>query len=93
MIEYLLYLLKNKKYPVFIDSVHLNPVFTILDKEKKFKERLKKDITNFNDYFDSDDYKNHEGELYNKIFLKFKDKNDNSIIDIDEFIEKLNTNN
>jgi len=88
-----LYLLKNKKYPVFIDSVHLNPVFTILDKEKKFKERLKKDITNFNDYFDSDDYKNHEGELYNKIFLKFKDKNDNSIIDIDEFIEKLNTNN
>ena len=87
-----LYMLKNEKYPAFIDSVHLNKVsqFKI---EEKFKERLKKDITNFNDYFDSDDYKNHEGELYNKIFLKFKDKNDNSIIDIDEFIEKLNTNN
>ena len=87
-----LYVLKNKKYPAFINSVNLNVVLTILDTEK-FKKTLKEDITNFNNYFDSDDYKNHEGELYNKIFLKFKDKNDNSIIDIDEFIEKLNTNN
>ena len=85
-----LYLLKKKEYPAFIDSVILNPVLTIVDTEEEFKEKLNKDITNFYKYFDSDDYKNYEDELYNKIFWKFKEKKDNETIDIDEFINELN---
>ena len=56
-------------------------------------EKIKKDIDGFQKYFNSDDYKNHKDELYNKIFLKFKDKNDNETIDIDDFINELNTKN
>ena len=87
-----LYLFKNKKYPDFIDSVHLDLVLRAwdYDTEEEFKEKLNKDITNFYKYFDSDDYKNHEDELYNKIFWKFKEKKDNETIDIDEFINELN---
>ena len=85
-----LYLLKKKEYPAFIDSVILNPVLTIVDTEEEFKEKLNKDITNFYKYFDYDDYKNYEDELYNKIFWKFKEKKDNETIDIDEFINELN---
>ena len=87
-----LYMFKNKKYPAFINSGHLRQVLKNgnYDTEEKFKETLKKDITNFYDYFNSDNYKNHEDELYNKIFLKFKDKNDNDTIEINEFINKLN---
>ena len=61
-----------------------------MDTEEEFKEKLNKDITNFYKYFDSDDYKNYEDELYNKIFWKFKEKKDNETIDIDEFINELN---
>ena len=87
-----LYLFKNKKYPDFIDSFHLDLVLRAwdYDTEEKFKEKLNEDITNFYKYFDSDDYKNHEDELYNKIFWKFKEKKDNETIDIDEFINELN---
>ena len=72
---------------------HLKQVLKNKDTEEDFKKTLKEDITNFNNYFDSDDYKNHRIELYNEIFLKFKDKNDNDTIEINEFINKLNTNN
>ena len=81
----ILYYLKNKKkYPTFAEE----DVFFI--NNKNGRDLLEKTIQDFNDYFNSDDYKNHKDELYNKIFLKFKDKNDNSTIDIDEFINELN---
>ena len=92
-VGFFLYLLKNEKSPAFINSLHLKQVLKNKDTEEDFKKTLKEDITNFNNYFDSDDYKNHRIELYNEIFLKFKDKNDNDTIEINEFINKLNTNN
>ena len=80
----ILYYLKNeKKYPTFAKSC--------LCTTKEGIDLLEKNIQDFNNYFDTDNYKNHENELYNKIFLKFKDKNDNETIDIDEFINELNT--
>ena len=80
----ILYYLKNKKkYPTFIGEV--------LNLEKMNQNNLlEKTIQDFNNYFNSDNYKNHKNELYNKIFLKFKDKNDNNTIDINEFINELN---
>ena len=80
----ILYYLKNeKKYPTFIGEV--------LNLEKMNQQNLlNQTIQDFNNYFNSDDYKNHENELYNKIFLKFKDKNDNDTIEINEFINELN---
>ena len=47
----------------------------------------------FKKYFESEDFLNNKEKLYNKIFLKFKDKNDNETIDINEFINELNTKN
>lgn len=83
-IALILYYLKNeKKYPTFVGEV-LN-----LEKMNQ-KNLLEKTIQDFNNYFDSDDYKNHKNELYNKIFLKFKDKNNNDTIEINEFINELN---
>ena len=41
----------------------------------------------------TDDFKGNENAIYNKIFLKFKDKNDNNTIEINEFNEEPNTNN
>ena len=80
----ILYYLKNeKKYPTFVGEV-LNL------KMMNQKNLLEKTIQDFNNYFDSDDYKNHKNELYNKIFLKFKDKNNNDTIEINEFINELN---
>ena len=80
----ILYYLKNeKKYPTFAGEV-LN--LKIMNQ----KNLLNQTIQDFNNYFNSNDYKNHDGELYNKIFLKFKDKNDNDTIEINEFIEELN---
>ena len=80
----ILYYLKNeKKYPTFAGEV-LN--LKIMNQ----KNLLNQTIQDFNNYFNSDDYKNHDGELYNKIFLKFKDKNNNDTIDINEFIEEFN---
>ena len=80
----ILYYLKNeKKYPTFAGEV-LN--LKIMNQ----KNLLNQTIQDFNNYFNSDDYKNHDGELYNKIFLKFKDKNNNDIIDINEFINGPN---
>ena len=78
----ILYYLKNeKKYPTFVGE----------DLKKMNQKNLfEKTIQDFNNYFDSDDYKNHDGELYNKIFLKFKDKNNNDTIDINEFINGPN---
>ena len=79
----ILYYLKNeKKYPTFAKNC--------LCTTKEGINLLKKNIQDFNNYFDTDNYKNHENELYNKIFLKFKDKNDNDTIDINEFINELN---
>ena len=78
----ILYYLKNeKKYPTFVGEDL---------KKMNQKNLLEKTIQDFNNYFDSDDYKNHDGELYNKIFLKFKDKNNNDTIDINEFINGPN---
>ena len=54
---------------------------------------FKEDIEAFKKYFESEDFLNNKEKLYNKIFWKFKDKNDNETIDIDEFINELNTNN
>ena len=80
----ILYYLKNeKKYPTFAGEV-LN--LKIMNQ----KNLLNQTIQDFNNYFNSDDYKNHDGELYNKIFLKFKDKNNNDTIDINEFINGPN---
>ena len=79
----ILYYLKNeKKYPTFAKI--------LLCTTQQGKDLLEKTIQDFNNYFNSDNYKNHENELYNKIFLKFKDKNDNSTIDINDFINELN---
>ena len=79
----ILYYLKNeKKYPTFAKGLSYTT--------PKDKDLIEKNIQDFNNYFNSDDYKNHDGELYNKIFLKFKDKNDNDTIEINEFIEELN---
>ena len=82
----ILYYLKNKKeYPTFVEKD------LILDTRwPKNCEKIEENIQNFNKYFDSNNYKNHEDELYNKIFKKFKEKNDNETIDIDEFINELN---
>ena len=83
----ILYYLKNeKKYPTFAREV-LN--LEIMN--QKIRDLLNQSIQDFNNYFDSDDYKKHKDELYNKIFLKFKDKNDNDTIEINEFINELNT--
>ena len=80
----ILYYLKNeKKYPTFIGEV-LN-----LEKMNQ-KNLLNQTIQDFNNYFDTDDFLKNKDELYNKIFLKFKDKNDNNTIDINEFINELN---
>ena len=80
----ILYYLKNeKKYPTFAKEVFNT-------NNANSRDLLEKTIQDFNNYFDSDDYKNHKDELYNKIFLKFKEKKDNSTIDIDEFINELN---
>ena len=82
----ILYYLKNKKkYPTFAREV-LN--LEIMN--QKIRDLLNQSIQDFNNYFDSDDYKKHKDELYNKIFLKFKDKNDNDTIEINEFINELN---
>ena len=90
-----LYLFKNKNYPDFINSVHLDLLLRAwdYDTEEEFKKKLNEDITNFYKYFDSEDFLNNKEKLYNKIFWKFKDKNDNSTIDINEFIEELNPKN
>ena len=81
----IMYIMKNKENPDFCS------ILTSSDNEGDILDKFKKDIEAFNKYFDSDNYKNHKNELYNKIFLKFKDKNDNSTIDINEFIEEINT--
>ena len=79
----ILYYLKNeKKYPTFAKGLSYTT--------PKDKDLIEKNIQDFYDYFDSDNYKNHDGELYNKIFLKFKDKNNNDTIDINEFINGPN---
>ena len=83
----IMYIMKNKENPDFCS------ILTSSDNEEEILDKLKKDIEAFNKYFDSDNYKNNEGELYNKIFLKFKDKNDNDTIEINDFIEELNTKN
>ena len=80
----ILYYLKNeKKYPTFAKEVFNT-------NNANSRDLLKKTIQDFYDYFNSNNYKNHENELYNKIFLKFKGKNDNNTIDINEFINELN---
>lgn len=62
-------------------------------KKEEILDNFRKDIDAFKKYFESEDFLNNEEKLYNKIFLKFKDKNDNETIDINEFINELNTKN
>ena len=69
----------------------------LLDKDKKKEltqeeivKLFEEDINAFKKYFESEDFLNNEEKLYNKIFLKFKDKNDNDTIEIDDFINELN---
>ena len=61
--------------------------------QEKIVKLFEEDIEAFKKYFDSADFKENENAIYNKIFLKFKDKNDNDTIEIDDFINELNTNN
>ena len=55
----------------------------------KYKFKTQNEAVN-QKYFESEDFLNNKEKLYNKIFWKFKDKNDNETIDIDEFINELN---
>ena len=73
---------------------------TLLNKNKQKEltqeeivKLFEEDIEAFKKYFESEDFLNNKGKLYNKIFLKFKDKNDNDTIEIDDFINELNTKN
>ena len=81
----IMYMMKNKENPDFCS------ILTSSDNEEDILDEFKKDIEAFNKYFDSEDFLNNKEKLYNKIFWKFKDKNDNNIIEINEFIEELNT--
>ena len=83
----IMYIMKNTNNPDFCS------ILTSSDDKDEILEKFKEDIKAFNKYFDTDDFKGNENAIYNKIFLKFKDKNDNETIDIDEFINELNTNN
>ena len=80
-------IMKNKKNPDFCSRL------TSSDNKTTILEKFKKDIEAFKKYFDTEDFKENENAIYNKILLKFKDKNDNETIDINEFINELNTKN
>ena len=81
----IMYIMKNKKDPDFCS------ILTTSDEKEEILKKFKKDIEAFKKY--TEDFKENENAIYNKIFWKFKDKNDNETIDIDEFINELNTNN
>ena len=81
----IMYIMKNKKNPDFCSEIKSsNNLHGILD-------NFQKDIKSFQNYFSSENFLNNEKELYNKIFLKFKNKKDNNIIDINEFINEFNS--
>ena len=61
--------------------------------QEEIVKLFEEDIEAFKKYFESEDFLNNKEKLYNKILLKFKDKNDNETIDINEFINELNTKN
>ena len=73
-----------------LDEDRINNLLNKDKKEELTQEEIVKlfeeDIEAFKKYFESEDFLNNKEKLHNKIFLKFKDKNDNSTIDIDEFI-------
>ena len=81
----IMYIMKNTNNPDFCS------ILTSSDDKDEILEKFKENIKAFNKYFDTDDFKGNENAIYNKIFLKFKDKNDNNTIEINEFIEELNT--
>ena len=83
----IMYIMKNKNNPNFCSIV------TSTNNKEEILEKFKEDIKAFNKYFDTEDFKGNENAIYNKIFLKFKDKNDNNTIEINEFNEGPNTNN
>ena len=83
----IMYIMKNTNNPDFCS------ILTSSDDKDEILEKFKEDIKAFNKYFDTDDFKGNENAIYNKIFLKFKDKNDNNTIEINEFNEEPNTNN
>ena len=80
--------LSVQKYEDKIDLLNKNKQKELTQEEivKLFEE----DINAFKKYFESEDFLNNEEKLYNKIFLKFKDKNDNETIGINDFINELN---
>ena len=83
----IMYMMKNKENPDFCS------ILTSSDGKEEILKKFKKDIEAFKTYLNSEDFSNNKDELYNKIFWKFKEKKDNETIDIDEFINELNTNN
>jgi len=83
----IMYKMKNKKNPDFCS------ILTSSDDKDEILEKFKEDIEAFKKYFDTDDFKGNENAIYNKIFLKFKDKKNNDTIEINEFNEGPNTNN
>ena len=83
----IMYKMKNKNNPNFCSIV------TSTKNKEEILEKFKEDIKAFKKYFDTEDFKGNENAIYNKIFLKFKDKNDNNTIEINEFNEEPNTNN
>ena len=91
---------RPKREPCLYVLDYEDRINNLLDKNKEKEltqeeivKLFEEDIEAFKKYFESEDFLNNKEKLYNKIFLKFKDKNDNETIDIDDFINELNTKN
>jgi len=80
--------LSVQKYEDKIDLLNKNKQKELT--QEKIVKLFEEDIKAFEKYFESEDFFNNKGKLYNKIFLKFKDKNDNDTIEIDDFINEFN---